>query len=320
MKTVSELTDIYYKHLYPSLQELEDERKKIKNKLIGIGFFYTLLIGIITLFLLSYDASTEALFGVVFIYIAGMGFLYRWLIKDYTNDFKFKIIAPLIKAIDKNLTYSPSLHLPSHYFVQSKLFTSEPDRITGNDYVQGTIDNVAIKFSDLQVETKHENSKGNEEYTTIFMGLFIVSEFNKNFHGRTVILPDTAQKTFGDYLGHLLQQNNFQRADLVKMDNPAFEKEFVVYGTDQIEARYILTPAFMEKLLILKKRSKHPVSVSFVNKNIHIAIEYNKDLFEPSVFHSLLKYKIAMEYIQTLHLAVGIIEELKLNKKLWSKL
>lgn len=47
---------------------------------------------------------------------------------------------------------------------------------------------------------------------------------------------------------------------------------------------------------------------------------FNKDRFEPSVFHSLLKYKIAMEYVQTLHLAIGIVEELKLNQKLWSKL
>ena len=50
-----------------------------------------------------------------------------------------------------------------------------------------------------------------------------------------------------------------------------------------------------------------------------MAIEYNKDLFEPSIFRSLLNYKIAMEYVSTLHLAIGIVEELKLNQKLWSK-
>jgi len=104
------------------------------------------------------------------------------------------------------------------------------------------------------------------------------------------------------------------------MDDPKFEKEFVVYGTDQIEARYILSHSLMEKLLLFKKKTKHPVSISFVRNHIHLAIEYNKDLFEPSIFHSLLKYKIAMEYVGTLHLAIGIVEELKLNQKLWSKL
>jgi len=104
------------------------------------------------------------------------------------------------------------------------------------------------------------------------------------------------------------------------MDNPEFEKEFVVYSTDQIEARYILTPALMQKLLNYKRKTKHPLYISFIEGKIYIAIEHNKDMFETSIFHSLLEYKIAKEYIETLHLAVGIVEELKLNQKLWSKL
>jgi hypothetical protein len=109
------------------------------------------------------------------------------------------------------------------------------------------------------------------------------------------------------------------RNSLVKMDDPNFEKEFVVYSTDQIEARYILSNSLMQKLLLFKQKSKHPVYISFVGNHIHIAIYYDKDLFEPSIFHSLLEYKIAMEYVKTLHTAIGIVEELKLNQKLWSK-
>jgi len=73
----------------------------------------------------------------------------------------------------------------------------------------------------------------------------------------------------------------------------------------------------MEKILIFKKKTKHKVYISFKQNHIHIAIEYGKDLFEPTIFYSLLDYKIAMEYISTLHLAIGIVEELKLNQKLW---
>ncbi len=35
----------------------------------------------------------------------------------------------------------------------------------------------------------------------------------------------------------------------IEMENPDFEKGFAVYGTDQVEARYILTPAMMGKIL-----------------------------------------------------------------------
>jgi len=103
------------------------------------------------------------------------------------------------------------------------------------------------------------------------------------------------------------------------MDDVEFEKEFVVYSGDQIEARYILSPTLMKKLHTLKKRSKHPVYFSFTGESINIAIYYDKDLFEPAVFKSLLEYKVAMEYVDTLHMAIGIVQELKLNQKLWSK-
>lgn len=103
------------------------------------------------------------------------------------------------------------------------------------------------------------------------------------------------------------------------MDNPNFEKEFVIYSNDQIEARYILTHSLMESILDFKKKTNHNLSISFVQKNIYLAIDYGKDLFEPSVFKSLLNDEITKEYINTLVLAVSIVKELNLNKKLWSK-
>ena len=38
----------------------------------------------------------------------------------------------------------------------------------------------------------------------------------------------------------------FSKRQLIKLEDPEFEKLFAVYGDDQIEARYILTPALMQ--------------------------------------------------------------------------
>ena len=320
MKSVSELTDFYYKVLFPTLKKLEEDRKHIRYRIILVGSIYTFIVAMILLSLkniLFENLNFLAFIGIAYI---GVGaFIYKFLTKDYTAEFKDKVIEPLILEIDRNLNYASALHVSQHLFQESQLFTSKPDRMSGNDFVNGEIDKVKIQFSDIHAEKRHKDSKGRESWSTIFKGLFIVSEFNKHFHGKTIVLPDSAQRSFGNLIGGWLQSNNVNRDELVKMDDVEFEKEFVVYSTDQIEARYILSHSLMKRLLTFKKRSKHPVYISFIGESIHMAIEYNKDLFEPSVFHSLLDYKIAMEYVQTLHLAISIIDELKLNEKLWSK-
>ena len=319
MKNLSELTDFYYKNLYPTLQELEVQRKALLSRLYKVAGVVALLASTIAFFLFKNNVPVDAFMFLGFALVVVGGILYKYLIKDYTSAFKEGVIRPLIGAIDTNLNYSPLLSIPNHHFSNSKLFSTKPDRMSGNDLVRGTIDGVKIEFSDFHAEKRHTNSKGQTSWSTLFQGLFIVSEFPKHFKGTTVVLPDTAESTFGEYIGSFLQSNNFSRGELIKMDNPVFEKEFVVYGDDQIESRYILTPALMELLLAFKKRTKEKMFISFTSNRLYLAIAYNKDLFEPSVFHSLLKYKIAMEYISTLHLAIGIVEELKLNQKLWSK-
>ena len=319
MKNISSLTDFYYKTLYPTLQELEKERKQLQHRIIVVGVLFSLFT-IFIIFSLSslISQSPNVLLFIGFAYFGAGAIIYKFLIKDYTFEFKQSVIKPLINAIDTNLSYMSNNHLSEHLFNRSDLFSS-PDRMNGNDYVRGKIDGTYIEFSDIHAEKRHRNSKGKDNWSTIFKGLFIVAEFNKNFHGKTLILPDTAQSTFGDLIGNWLQSNNFSRDELVKMDDNNFEREFVVYSSNQIEARYILSHSLMKKLLLFKQKSKHPLYVSFTGNHIHMAIYYDKDLFEPSVFRSLLEYKIAMEYVKTLHLAIGIVDELKLNQKLWSK-
>ena len=45
------------------------------------------------------------------------------------------------------------------------------------------------------------------------------------------------------------------RGELIKMEDVAFERGVVVYGDDQIEARYILSTSLMERILAYKKKA-----------------------------------------------------------------
>ena len=321
MKSISHLTDFYYNSLYPTLQELENERKALKDRIVKLGVVLAAVS--LILFYVATDALKSINIDILLFFIFalfGIGaFIYKLMIKDYASSFKISVIEPLIKEIDENLRYNPIAMIEKGVFVNSELFTNKVDRYSGNDYVTGKIDDVDIKFSDVHAEQKHKDSKGRTSWSTIFKGLFIVTSFNKHFSNSTIILPDSAENLLGSLVGSWLQSNNFARAQLIKMDDPEFEKEFVVYGSDQIESRYILTHSMMKRILDLKKRTAKPVYISFKDGLMHVAIEYDKDLFEPSVFRSLLEYNVAMEYVKTLQLTLAMIEELKLNQKLWSK-
>lgn len=323
MASISNITDFFYNELHPDLKKLEEDRRKIAKKLIFVGIVIALFSIAFTMQLFSLTSSSNRDNDFTFLPLV-LGFLaFGWAkkhyTKDYTHEFKENIIHPLIKHIDNGLQYSKDLCISQTDFTRSKLFTKGIDRYSGNDLVKGKIDGVNLCFSDIHAEYVTHDSKGRSTWHTIFQGLFIIADFNKEFKGQTTVLPDTAEKTFGKLIGSWLQSKNMSRNDLVKMDDPEFENHFVVYGTDQIEARYILTHSMMKRLLDFKKISSVPLYISFTKDQIYLALEYNKDLFEPTVFSSLLEYKLVKEYISTLQLATGIIHDLKLNEKLWSK-
>jgi hypothetical protein len=320
MAKLSALTDFFYNELHPDLQRLEEDRKKLARKLINVAIAIAFISVFITYAIFNNSSShSEADFAPLFI----GGALFMWtkklMSKDYTHEFKDTIIHPLIHQIDSSLQYHKTLHIPQGHFERSQLFRNRIDRYSGNDLVQGELSGVNLRFSDVHAEYVTRDSKGRSTWHTIFQGLFIIADFNKDFQGRTSVLPDKAEKLFGTVIGSWLQRNNMSQEMLVKMDDPLFEKHFVVYGTNQVEARYILTHAMMKRLLDFKTRSKVPLYISFVNEQIYLALEYNKDLFEPTIFSSLLEYSLVIEYVSTLQLAIGIIEELKLNERLWSK-
>lgn len=320
MKSTSELTDFYYKELYPSLEELEKTRTQILSQLKWYGGMGIVIFLLIAIWMgKNFGLFHPLMMGIVVGFIALAGITYRFMTQEYAKDFKEKIITPLINAIDPHLLYNPNFMISQHLFTRSQLFNHSVDRYSGNDYVKGSIDGVPLEFSDVHAEYQTKDSKGRTQWHTLFRGLFLVAEFNKHFKSKTIILPDQAEKSFGSLIGGWLQSINIGRDDLIRLDDPEFEKHFVVYGDDPIEARYILSHSMMNRILVFQRKLTHPIFISFVRNHIHIAVGTKKDLFEPSVFYSLLEYAKAMEYINMLRYTIGIVEELKLNEKLWSK-
>ena len=321
MKKFSEVIDYYYSELNPIVKELEKKRQKVKRNIITwmIGGVVAIFI-LITAVMSHTDVDIFLQSGIVLLgaSVGLYGFLYKMMSKGYNIEFKLRVIEPLIKFIDPNLKYTPNATIPEYIFKKSKVITDDIDLYHGDDLVEGVVDGVNIAFCDLHVEKEYKDSNNDSDYQTLFQGIFLQAEFPKEFHGTTVVLPDMAENIFGSYLGRMLQSfgNEMQ---LVKLDNVEFEKYFVVYSSDQIEARYILSHSMMERMIKFRKKVGHRISFSFVGGEMFVGVHYNRESLEASVFGSLLEYKIVKEFVESLYYSLEIVQELKLNQKIWSK-
>lgn len=310
MKSLDEIKKYYAKELVPELSTLEEQRLQVRNKaLIWIAIIIPVSIGLT--FLFKHPA-------MIILGIFGCAGVVYLLSREYVKNFKVGIIEKIVRSIDDNLSYLRTSYIPRSTFTKSQLFKHRIDRYRGDDYVCGMLGKTKVEFSEIHAEYITRDSKGRTRHHTIFKGLFFVADFNKAFKGTTIVLPDVAERLFAG-LGTMFQSWNKGRGQLIKLEDPEFEKMFVVYGNDQIEPRYILSTSLMRRIVEFKKKKKRKIHLSFIGSKIFVAISYTRNLFEPRIFRTLLDFAPIQQYYGDLKTATDVVEELNLNTRIWSK-
>lgn len=319
MSRYNNFREFYEQELRPDLESIDLRRRATNKKALTV-----LLITVVAVMseLLLIPGDTDFPKPVPVIITAFAGLVATGIVSEsYRKEYKEKIIARITGYADEGLVYSPEGFIPMDTFVRSRIFTLSCDKYSGEDHFRGRIGKTDIEFS--EVTAKHRSSSGagknrSEEYTIIFKGLFIIADFNKHFKTHTVVLPDTAEKLFGKF-GQTLQSAAFGRGELIRLEDPRFEKEFCVYGDDQVEARYILTPSLMERILAYRKKWNTNLHLSFLDSKVYIAISMYKDLFELRPFKPAADYNFIEESLRFLTLITEVVEDLSLNNRIWTK-
>jgi len=306
--------EFYNNRLTGLLEPIEQKRKTIVR--YGIAGFSIMGLSFI-LFLFATEDKTPA--GVIaalvsFILATILLIIFFNKQKTYRADFKQQIIKAIIEFIDPSLIYNPTGFINRADYDNSGLYLQSPDRYRGDDYVEGKRDKTSFCFSELHTEKKVSSGK-NTRWVTVFKGLFFIGDFNKQFQGRTYVYSENNPQI--NFFSKLFSSFD-DKLEKVKLESPEFEKQFIVYSTDQVEVRYILTPSFMERLVKLKEMMGPKTSVSFVNTNVNVAVAIRDSLFEPGVFSANDFNKLG-DYYNTVHIVFDIIDELNLNLRIWTK-
>jgi hypothetical protein len=223
-------------------------------------------------------------------------------------------MAPMVKFVDYSLEYFPNRYIDERDFIRSHIFTVAHDTYLGDDYVSGKVGQTSIEFS--EVYSAFNCGRGGTYVS--FKGLFFLADFNKCFIGRTVVLPDKAEKRFGR-LGRKFQKKQRRWGQRVDLENPAFERHFVVYSDDQVIARYILSVNLMDRIVKFVELAKRKIYLSFIDSKVYIAIPYRQNRFAPELFDNLLDFNLLKGYFEEIQLLVGVVDDLNLNTRIWTK-
>ncbi len=233
---------------------------------------------------------------------------------------------------------------------RSGLFISYNTRYTDDEFV-GSYKDVPFKISETRMLSIHGSGKS-RRCICAFEGVILTFNFNKKICNRTIVATkgDLTKKsqplvvmafvaTFclgffeegyahwklvlsiillvGSYFTVKYFEKNEEALDEVKLEDPKFAKQFNVYSSDQVEARYLVTPSFMERFYNLKtvfgaKNAK----CSFYGNTLMIAIQTKKNLFEIcNLFKSLQEPSSINEFYSELDAIYKIIDYFKLDEK-----
>lgn len=318
MVPAAEIDALYESTLKPRLQALEGLRREVRTLVIKAG----VIIGIPALALWANDLIALALpswldwlpmvLGVlavlVAVTVAGMKYLLPGVAAhtNYRIRYKHEVAAEVFKIVCPTAKYSPLDGISEAIFDEPGLFNARGG-FSSDDRVRGVIGKTPFEAAD----TSRSYSTGgkNSRNVVVFRGLFFHLDFNKRLNGRTLVDPKKASlSSHGD-------RSNLTE---VTLEDAAFAEQFSVYTTDEVEARYILTPAMMERIVALAARAGKPVHVAFANNRAYLGVNYGRALFEPAIRDST---SVAAIHEMAAHfaLAEGIVEELDLNTRIWTK-
>ena len=141
-----------------------------------------------------------------------------------------------------------------------------------------------------------------------FRGVFVEFDMNKNFEGHTFLFENASTNR-----GIKYEHSAFED---VSLEDVEFNKKYKIFSDNQIEARVVLTPAFIERFKNMKTvfKAKY-IRAAFKDKKIIIAVNAGKDLFAMANLTKDTNAETFVELFNEILSVLQMIDALKLNQR-----
>ncbi len=234
----------------PALAPYEAERQKV----LGRFWRFVILGGVggvvlaITFFAISRDMDLEAMFfTTAFVTIGATAFGYM-PVHGFQMRCKDHALTDLARTLDMSYARTGFEPPAMDRFKTLRLIDPTYEDSTFEDLFAGERQGARFQLYEARL------SKGSgKNRRTVFAGQLMRIAFPKRFLGVTIVNRES-QRWF--------RPAGFQR---IGLEWSRFERVFEVFGTDQVEARFLVHPVFMERLMA--------VETAMAGKNLRCAFE-----------------------------------------------
>jgi hypothetical protein len=277
---LARLDDVMFARLYaeriePCFADNEADRIAAVGKFKGraiIGAVVTLGV-IVGLWMWTHEAFAVAVVGFM-VGVGSYAIAYGPLAK-VGQTLKTQYCAAIAEAMGATFSLKGFTPPALERFLELRLLPSF-QRSSFEDLFSGAYKDSRFELYEGKLEQRRTDSKGRTHYSTVFRGQLIRMHFPRDFLGVTIVRRDAG--VFNVFGGG---KNNGRKLERVRLVSSEFEKAFEVWGADQVEARCLLHPVMMERLIELE-RGLHGkrIRCGFENGDLLVAVE-GGNLFEP---------------------------------------
>lgn len=284
------------------LQSLEDERAALQKAVEKAGLIAvavgTSVGALVALF--WEEMAVGAFFGVA-VYGVVSALLTASKRRNFRSNFKNRVVASIAKSF--GLSYDENGGLGTDEFFE--IYDCYINEQSSEDMMSGEVQGVRVRFSDFYAAEKVRTKNGTRTDVK-FHGVLFVADFHKSLNCEVRVC-------------HKNSRNLRKYGQRANMDDVKFEEFFDVYTTDQVGARYALTPLLMQRLTEVYLRLGSQINAVLREDKIYVAIETWRDNFEPRIDCSLKQDSTIELYVDEIGALVDIVSELNLNRKIWSE-
>ena len=293
-----EFQEAFFKKISPGLSKYESERLR------QFGYTRAVKIAALIIILVLVFLTKQIDIGLILFICCIAGAVCFGLKKKFENEIKQKIMPYVCKCLG-DLKWKYAQCSFEQLLCKSGII-DRYNRVGYDDSFTGIYKDINYEICETSFYYKTGTGK-NSSTRTVFKGVMIKLDMNKSFTGNTVIRPDT--------LKHASPAANLKHTTL---EDVVFEKKFDVFTDDEVEARYLITPSFMERLNNMKTAfSADRVSCAFYDKYLLVGLHTSKDLFSIcSLKEPVNDGKQFFTMFEEILSIIKLIDHFKLNQKI----